>query len=298
MPGSSTPARSEITALSVALLVVSALMFSTGGLFVRALDHPQAWTTVFWRSVSASLSLIALIAWRERENTKRVVISMGRPGWAVAASFSASSIGLVVAMTRTTVAIVLVIFSLSPLVAALFAWVLIGERVHRYTWFAIGVTVVGVAFMVSGPDAGGFSSGALIAFVIPLAFGFGAVTIRQHAEITMAPAMLLATVISALISLPFAHPFSVTRHDFLVMFVFGFAQLGVGLAIFSVGAARTPATEVALIAMLEPIMGPIWVWIFKNEYPGVSSLIGGSVVFVALAAHTLYASKRARLTRH
>ena len=72
----------------------------------------------------------------------------------------------------------------------------------------------------------------------------------------------------------------------------GFAQLGVGLAIFSVGAARAPATDVALLSMLEPIMGPIWVWIFVDEYPGVPALIGGSVVFVALAAHTVYAAQR------
>lgn len=44
--------------------------------------------------------------------------------------------------------------------------------------------------------------------------------------------------------------------------------------------------------MLEPIMGPIWVWVFLGEYPGVPALIGGCTVFVALAAHTVYASSR------
>jgi drug/metabolite transporter (DMT)-like permease len=91
--------------------------------------------------------------------------------------------------------------------------------------------------------------------------------------------------------LPFAHPFDVSRHDLLLLLVFGFAQLGVGLAIFSVGATRAPAADVALLSMIEPITGPIWVWIFVDEYPGVPALIGGSIVFVALAAHTLYASR-------
>jgi hypothetical protein len=50
---------------------------------------------------------------------------------------------------------------------------------------------------------------------------------------------------------------------------------------------------VALLSMLEPIMGPVWVWIFVSEYPGVPALIGGSAVFVALAAHTVYAASRA-----
>ncbi len=284
------PEHERLSAYSAFLLIVSALIFSTGGLFVRSLDDPHAWNTVFWRSVSACASLLILIVWRERGNTARAIVGMGKPGWAVAAAFSASSIGMVVALSRTSVAIVLVIFALSPLAAAILAWILIGERVRNYTWIAIAVTVIGVGYMVSGPGAGGTAAGAAISFIIPLSFGFGTVMIRRHAEVAMAPAMLLAAVISALIALPFASPLQVSRHDLILLLTFGFAQLGVGLAIFSVGAARAPATDVALLSMLEPIMGPIWVWIFMNEYPGVPALIGGSIVFVALALHTVYAA--------
>lgn len=287
------PAGSHVSPMAVLLLTCSALIFSTGGLFIRELDHPRAWQTVFWRSFGASISLAMLIIWRERSNPLRAVLRIGRPGWAVGAAFCASSIGMVVALTRTSVAIVLVIFALSPLAAAVIAWILIGERVRNYTWMAIGVTVAGVAFMVSGPGAGGSTAGALIALVIPLAFGYGTVMIRRHSEIAMAPAMLLSAGISAVISLPFAHPFDITRHDLLLLLAFGFAQLGIGLALFSIGAARAPATDVALVSMLEPIMGPIWVWIFVSEYPGVPALVGGSAVFVALAAHTVYAASRA-----
>ena len=131
---------------------------------------------------------------------------MGKPGWLVAAAFSASSIGMVVALTKTSVAIVLVIFALSPLAAAVLAWILIGERVRSYTWVAIGVTVAGVGYMVSGQGAGGSTSGALIALIIPLAFGYGTVMIRRHSEIAMAPAMLLSAAMSTVISLPFADP--------------------------------------------------------------------------------------------
>ena len=283
------------SAKSIVLLIVSSLMFSTGGLFVRSLEHPHAWTTVFWRSISAGVSLVGLIVWSEKSNAVRAVRSMRMPAYGVAAAFSASSIGMVVALSRTSVAIVLVIFSLSPLAAALMAWAFIGERVRNYTWMAIAVTVLGVGYMVSGSRSGTSMTGALIALVIPVAFGFGTVTIRRHAEISMIPAMLLSTVISALIALPFAHPFDVNRHDFALLMLFGFAQLGIGLAVFSVAARDAPATDVALLAMLEPIAGPIWVWVFRNEYPGVAALIGGLIVFVALAVHTVYAASRSRV---
>ena len=288
------PSSAHASTLSVLLLVISSLIFSTGGLFVRSLDQPHAWTTVFWRSVAAAISLCILLAWKERSNTVRAITQVGRPGYTVAAAFAASSICMVVALSRTSVAVVLVIFALSPLAAAVLAWLLIGERVRGFTWAAIAVTVAGVGFMVSGPDASASPVGVIVALVIPLAFGYGTVVIRRHSDIEMLPAMLLAAVISGVVALPFAHPLQVNRHDLLLLLAFGSCQLGVGLAIFSVGAARTPATEVALLAMLEPIAGPIWVWAFRSEYPGVSALIGGAVVFVALAVHTLYAAARTR----
>ena len=286
------PRGSRISPKAVLLLTTSALIFSTGGLFIRKLDDPHAWQTVFWRSAAACVSLGLLIIWRERTNPLRAIVKIGRPGWAVGVAFCLSSIGMVVALSKTSVAIVLVIFALSPLAAAVLAWILMGERVRAYTWIAIAVTVAGVAFMVSGPGVGGSASGALIALVIPIAFGYGTVMIRRHSEIAMAPAMLLAAAMSAIIALPFAHPFDISRHDLLLLLTFGFAQLGIGLALFSIGAAQAPATDVALISMLEPIMGPIWVWIFVDEYPGVPALIGGTIVFVALAVHTVYAASR------
>ncbi|MCU1399528.1 MAG: hypothetical protein JWN62_2637 [Acidimicrobiales bacterium] len=282
----------RIAPLSIIQLAASALIFSTGSLFVRNLHDTEPWTTVFWRCSSACASLLILIAWRERTNTWRAISGMGTPGLGVALAFAASSISMVVALSKTTVAIVLVIFALSPLAAAVLAWIILGERVRRYTWCAVGVTVVGVGYMVSGPGAHGSAGGALIALIIPLAFGIGTVLIRRHAHIQMAPAMLLSMVIGAVASIPFAHPFAIDRHDLIILLAYGFAQLGVGLAIFSVGAARAPATDVALLSMLEPIMGPIWVWVFLAEYPGVPALIGGTIVFVALAVHTVYASSR------
>jgi drug/metabolite transporter (DMT)-like permease len=293
--GAGEPMSARTTlSMSTVLLIVAALIFSTGALFVRSLDHPHAWTTVFWRSLAASASLTLLLLRRERSQAWQAVKNMGRPGWIVGAAFSASSIGMVVSLSRTSVSIVLVIFALSPLAAAVLAWIILGERVQPYTWIAIAVTVGGVAFMVSDGSGSNSISGALIALVIPFSFGVGTVVIRQHPEIGMIPAMLLAAVMSLLIAAPFAHPLDVTRHDFLLLMAFGFAQLGVGLAIFGVGAAGSSPTNTALISMLEPIMGPIWVWMFLSDYPGVPALIGSGVVMLALILHTLYAASKAR----
>ena len=84
------PAGSRVSPVAILLLASSALIFSTGGLFIRGLDHPEAWTTVFWRALSACASLSLLIIWRERSNPLRAVVRIGRPAWAVGAAFCAS----------------------------------------------------------------------------------------------------------------------------------------------------------------------------------------------------------------
>ena len=287
---------SRRTAGALVLLVGASLIFSTGGLFVRSVHTKDAWTIVFWRSLSACVSIVLFLMWQERRGALAAVRSMGRPGVLVGACFCVSSISMVTALRHTSVAVTLVILALTPLAAALLARVFIGEHVHGYTWVAIAATVAGVAYMVSGPGANVNAVGLAIALLIPVSFALGIIVIRKNPGIGMVPAMLLACSMSTLIALPLGSPLSVDRHDLLLLCLFGFGQLGLGLAIFAVGAKGAPATEAALLSMLEPVLGPIWVWIFKGEYPGVPGLVGGGVVFTALAVHTVYAARREATT--
>jgi drug/metabolite transporter (DMT)-like permease len=280
----------------LALIVGSSIVFSTGGLFVRSMHDDHAWTMVFWRSVSASVSIALFLAWRERGRAIESMRVVGWPGVVVATCFAISSIGMVAALARTSVAVVLVILALTPLATALLARAFLGEPVRPVTWVATCATVTGVAYMVSGPGTTATVAGVLIALVIPVAFAAGTVVIRRHSQVAMVPAMLLACVIGAAVSVPFANPLAVDRHDFVLLLVFGGGQLGVGLALFALGAAGVRATEAALLAMLEPVLGPIWVWIFNDEYPGVAGLIGGGIVFVTLAIHTVVTTGRGPVT--
>jgi drug/metabolite transporter (DMT)-like permease len=284
--------RSVSSRKALSLIAVSALMFSLGGLFVRSLQDPDAWTTVFWRSASAAVSIGAFLAWQTGGRVVPTLRALGLPGLLVAATMSVSSIGMVVALSRTSVSVVLVLFSLAPLATALVARAVIGETIHQITWAAIAATIVGVAIMVWGPGTTATLSGVLVALSIPLAFGVSIVTIRKHSHITMVPAMLAACLINVVISLPFARPLDVSKHDLVVLLLFGAAQLGIGLTIFAVAAPHAPSAQGALVSMLEPIMGPLWVWFFKDEYPGIAGFIGGGIVFVALALHTVLLARR------
>lgn len=279
----------------LALVALATLIWSSGGLIVRLLETADAWTTILWRSVFAALFLIVYIAVRERRRTVAVFREMGRAGLLIAASFAAASIGMVVSIKLTTVANAIIILSVSPLLAAAMGRVVLGERPSPSSWLAMLAAMGGVALMVSD-DTGshGAITGDAIALGVAGAIAVGIVTIRRHREVRMTPATCLATILAAVIAWPLATTSNVSGGDFSLLVFFGAGQLGLGLALFTSGARLAPAANVALIGLLEPILGPVWVWLFLGETPGNAALLGAAIVVGALIAHTLHDRRRAR----
>jgi drug/metabolite transporter (DMT)-like permease len=270
----------------LAIVALAALIWSTGGLIVRSLERSDTWTTIFYRSLFASIFLVGFVVVRDRRSAVRSFTSMGRASLLVGACFATASISLVVALGMTSVANTLVIISAAPLLAAVIGRVVLAEAVKPRTWVAAAVTVVGVVIMVSGSSAESSLRGDAVAMLIPVALATATVTIRQHHEVLMIPAMAVGTMIALVVSVPLVGTFAVTRHDLGLLAIFGAVQLGLGLALFAVGARRAPPAEVALMTLLEPVLGPIWVWLLLDEYPGAAVFVGGSLVLGAMAVHT------------
>jgi drug/metabolite transporter (DMT)-like permease len=276
-----------------ALLVsVAALIWSTGGLIVRSLHAVDAWTTVFWRGIAACAFLLVFVAIRERRNTVRAFLRIGWPGLIVALCYASGSTALVMAFTLTSVADTLVIMSSAPLLAAVLGWAVLGEQVRLTSWLAMLACVVGIGLMVSDSYASGSILGDLVAGVIALGQAIAGVTLRRHRSLQMAPAMCGATLLTALAAAPLATPLAVTAGDMTLLTLFGAGQLGLGFALFSFGAPLIPVAEAALLGVLEPIFGPLWVWLVLGEVPSRGAVIGGIIVLSALAVHIRAVSHR------
>jgi len=282
----------EKTLVGVALVAASAVVWSTGGLIVRLLESTDSWTTIFWRSASACLFLLLFMAFRDGRMTFALFRQMGLPGLMVGFFFASASISLVIALSLTSVAKTLVIMSCTPLVAAVFGRVFLGERIQTATYVTIAAVMGGIALMVSDQQARGSITGDFFAFLIAISFAAVIVITRRYREIRMTPAACSGAAIAMLGSIPFAAPFSVTAHDLPLLFLFGAGQLGAGMALFVTGARLIPAAHSALLGMLEPILGPIWVWLVLGEKPAEGVLIGGTIVITSVLAKTLLDIRR------
>lgn len=271
------------------LVASSAVVWSFGGAIARSLKVDDGWTVVFWRSLFAAGFLLLFMLLRDGLRGTFVLLSgMGAAGLGVTLCFATASTAFIVALSHTTVANILLMQAGGPLIAALLAWTFFGDRVSVSTWGAIIAVITGIAVMVSGSISGNMSPlGDGLALLIAIAFATATVITRRHAHVRMTPAVFLAMVLSASTAALISPPRLVAPADFGLLFVFGALNLGLGLSLFVTGVRLVPATLAALVGTLEPVLGPLWVWLAHGEVPGMRTLLGGSLVFLALVIYLL-----------
>jgi drug/metabolite transporter (DMT)-like permease len=257
-------------------VALAAIAWSTAGVLQRQLDVDAA-TQVAGRAVFAFVALLAYALVTER----RTLIIAGRAGVGFAVCLATASASFIVALNHTTVAHVLFIQAVSPVLAALIGRTVLNEPVSGRTTAAMAVALAGVALMVGGPGGGDLTGDALC-LVMALAFAIGIVIARHRRDVSMAPATCLAQLILVVAFAPFAHAGDLTGDDVLTLVALGVGQIGLGLVFLTAGARLIPAAQVALITLLEIVLGPLWVWLAISEKPAGATLAGGAVVVVAV----------------
>jgi drug/metabolite transporter (DMT)-like permease len=270
------------------LIVLAATGWSTAGLLQRELDVTTV-TQVCGRSMAAFLVLASVFAVKERGNMLPALRSIGSVG-VVLAICMAGAMGLFIfALNHSSVANVLFIQAMAPFVAVILAWFIMRERSTRRTWIATGVAVAGVAVMVGGPGRGS-AAGLVASGVMTVLFAITIVLTRYRRDISMLPALVISQLMLCLSTIGFADFSGLRTRDYVVFALMGSVQMGLSQLCFAAGARLIPAAEVALITLLEVVLGPMWVWLVNGEIPARATLIGGTIVLLAVVYQTTESS--------
>jgi drug/metabolite transporter (DMT)-like permease len=183
--------------------------------------------------------------------------------------------------------------SLSPLLTAFFASLFLQDPVPLRTWVAASAAAIGIAWMFSAGISAHYL-GMAVAFLIPVAAPINVVVLRASAaRLDLVPAVMLGGAISCLIALPFAVPFTATPRDLALLAFLGVFQLGLPCMLLVLASRALLAPEIALLGLLEVVLGPLWVWLGAGEEPGAATLTGGTIVLAALVMNELTAVRRA-----
>jgi len=288
-----TPAAARRRA--IAMMIVAATCWSSGGFLVRRQSLDDPWEIVFWRSTFMVLFVAGVLAVMHGRRTAAAIRAVGAPGLASGVFLACTFFFFIASLTRTTVANTFVLMSIAPFTAAIAGRVFLREAVPPRTWVAMAIAFAGIVVMFGDAIDSGQLVGNLLALGVPCFFAAQVTVLRKyHASVDMLPQVLVAGVVSIVVAAPLAVPFTATPGDLAVLAVMGSIQLGAGCLLATAASRQLTATELGLLGLLEPILGPIWVWALMGEHPGTATLVGGAIVLAAVLANEAFGAWRTR----
>ncbi len=269
--------------IGIALVMASAIAWSTTGLFTRIIALDAA-TMLVWRGLFGAIGLLSVLALLQGPKGFADFRRLGRAGWSYAVVSAIGMLCFITSLQYTSVAHVAIIYAVVPFLAGALSWVLLNERPHRDALIASVVALIGAVIMIGFGNDGGLLGDAL-ALGMTLAMAYMMVIARRHPGIPTLPAAALSALISACAALPFATNLAVTTDQALLLAAFGLVNSALGIALFLMGSARIPPIQTALIGALDAPLAPLWVWIAFAEAPTRATLIGATVVLAAVFWH-------------
>jgi len=278
--------------VALVLMIVAPLLWSMAGVMMRSIERAGPFEIAFWRSTFAALFVAGALAALQGAGAWRAMWAAGVVGLLSGVMWATMFTAFIFALTLTTTANVLVTNSIGALLTALLAWFVLREPVPARTWAAIAVATAGMAVMFGAglrADDGAHLSGMLIALTIPVAGAINIVMLRHSASrIDLMPAVLLGALLSAAVTLPWALPFEATQRDYLVLASLGIFQLGLPCMLLVLVSRTLRAPEMALLGLLEIVLGPLWAWLGAGEVPALATIAGGAIILGAVAANQLW----------
>lgn len=282
------------------------LIITAVGGMVLTVDIPliklaggDAWSILMLRSgTTFAAALVIWTIWRVITPSVPALIP-GRAGLAVAGLYALASIAFITAVYKTSTANLVFILAFNSMFAALLSWLFLGERPKPATLVAMAVMLIGVLVIVGD----GIGAGNLFGDVMALATAFliaSAITVSRSTGRDMGFTSLVAVVLPFLVAV-----YMVSQSGFNVAapwwIIFnGAVVMPISFFCLATGPRYISGPEVAMFYLLETVLAPVWVWLIFAEAPTTQSLIGGTILIVALVAHSLWQihqGRRRRATR-
>ena len=269
------------------LVFLGAVSLSFGGLIVKSFEGSTLWQILFWRSVFFILVISIFLFISYKKTVFSALYKSGLPGLVGGIILSVGFASYVFAMYETTVANANFIIQTQTLFLAIFGYFFLKETISKLTLFCICLAISGILLMLGTSISPGQMTGNLVAFIMPISFAILILIVRKFPEVDMIPLQLVAGIFAMIIGLLLSPKIMVSPKDIFLGFLAGFFQVGFGFIFITIGARSTPAAFVGIIMLTEAVLGPFWAWMFANENPPLTVLIGGSIVITAVVIQFL-----------
>lgn len=267
----------------IVFVLAAALLWSTGGLFIKATPL-GALELSFGRSLLAAATVAAL-TWREgfRLDLKTLVASV---------LYAALLVLFVVANKLTTAANAIFLQYTAPVYVLVLEPLIFRERFRPADLFVVAACVAGMSLFFVGRLQPDDVAGNLTALGSGVCFALFLLLLRHQrgGESNRASSVIYGNLLICLVTLPaFAHAaHTLTAKDVLIVSYLGVVQIGLAYTLFTLGIARgVRSLDAGVVGYAEPMLNPVWVFLFLGERPSEWAVLGGCVIIAAVLAHTI-----------
>ena len=280
--------------LGILLLVIGGFTLSFDIPALR-LGDGETWSVIAVRTTLTAI--VGLIGWTVARRMGRTGPLIGdRASAFVIALYGTNALTFLLAIQHTTVANVVFILALNPMLTALLSWLAMGERPRTETAAAIIATTVGTAIIVGDAVSAGNLFGDAMALATTILLALALTLTRKH-DLDVAWQSLVATAAPALVGWAIVawKGLSITRPEWIVLD--GLVIMPVAFFCLALAPRFVSAPMVAMAFLIETALAPVWVWLIFAERPNDTALLGGTIIVLAVLLHSFVQLRRGRTAR-
>lgn len=263
------------------------LLWSTGGLFIK-LTSLDAYQVTFFRSLFAAITVL-IITWRNglRINAFGILATL---------IYSTLLFLFVWATKHTTAANAIFLQYTAPIYILILAPFVIGEKFHIRDLATVVFCIAGMSLFFVGDLTIGDIQGNIAALGSGIFLGLYIMLLRHPKAMGMSGTItvIYGNFLLAIVTLPsgFAAIPTITLKDILAVGFLGVFQIGISYILFIKGVRMgTRPLDASIIGFIEPLLNPVWVFLFVGERPSNWALLGGAIIVATVLVHTLIQSR-------
>ena len=274
------------------LLAFAGIMFITPDSLLIRLADINSWNLIFYRGFIPFFVIFVGLIIIYRLSLFKKILDNGWHGLAFIVSFAITSIVFVVSIENTNVANTLVMVALAPMLSAIISLFFLKENPDQKTWIAIVITTLAVIYIFyDAIDAGDFL-GNFLGLVCATGLAVNAVIIRSAKKMSLVPSAMLGKLIVAAFALFFVDQLKLESNDLIIIPLMCVACIAIPFVCVTLAPRYITAAEVNLFFLLETIFGPLWVWMVIREQPSIETIIGGFIIILTIAVHSVFVLKK------
>ncbi|MCT4605954.1 MAG: DMT family transporter [Marinisporobacter sp.] len=274
-------------------LIIASVLWSTGGILIKLVDwNPIAIAGV--RSGIAALVMYLYIRGNKKNRKQKNLFKLNKLKVIGACMYASMAILFIIATKLTTAANAILLQYTAPIwVAILSGWIL-KEKVKSIDWVAIFFVMVGMIMFFIGDLERGEMIGNLVALACGIAFSGQVIMLKLQEEGTASEMIFWGNCITLIASIPFILKSIPSMQSIVGLVLLGVFQLGISFIFYSEAVPRVSAIEAILIPIIEPLLNPVWVFVFIGEQPGKWAFIGGIIVVASVVGRSIVINRKNR----